>query len=91
MEKLKKLHFESLKDIGADYEDNDINLILTDYVSKDEVAELSAKITTDVAIEFLTFVEDNYYFNSGWYSRETDEYIKRSDLFQKFINNHYGK
>lgn len=34
MEKLKKLHFESLKDTGVDYVDSDTNCILTDYVPK---------------------------------------------------------
>lgn len=85
MEKLKKLHFESLKDIGVDY------------VSKDEVAELSAKITTDVAVEFAEWCVKNQFmfYHKGntclWMCIKNQKSYTTEELFEKFINNHYGK
>jgi hypothetical protein len=34
--------------------------------------------TEQVCIDFIQYVEDNYYYNSGgWINRETDEYKKK--------------
>lgn len=58
----------------------------------EKIAVKSAEITTDIAIKFLYFVQDNYYYNSGcWFNCETDQYTNPSDLFNEFITNHYGK
>lgn len=36
--------------------------------------------------EFLKFLEDNYYFNSGsWCSSETDQPIKRETLIMEYL------
>lgn len=53
----------------------------------EQVGKESVQTMQDVAIKFLTFVESNYYYNSGcWLDCDTDKTISRQDLFNKFIN-----
>ena len=38
-------------------------------------------------LEFLNFIENNYYFNSGcWINCETDEVEPRNQIFNNFLN-----
>jgi hypothetical protein len=82
MNKIEKIHLEVVpKSSLACFED-----------TQQESAKKSAEITTDVAVKFLEFVENNYYYNSGcWLNCETDEVKIRKNIFEEFINNHYGK
>ena len=73
MNKLEEIHINSIESVF-----DDTNSL--------EMAQKSAKITTDVAIKF-----------SEWYFRETfnteidEEYKTTQELFDYFINNVYGK
>ena len=63
----------------------------TDMVS---VSEALAKLTTDVSIKFLEYIEDNYYSSyegrGCWVDCDTGKLTSKSEIFEKFIAS-YGK
>ena len=88
---MNKLEEEIKDSIYMNGSKDDGKYILT--LSQLEQVGREAKIiTTDVAVKFLTFMENNYYYNSGcWLNCETDEVKAKKEIFEEFINNHYGK
>ena len=74
MNKLEQLHIKSIESVF-----DDTNSL--------EMAEKSAEITTDVAVKFSQWMDDNMQ------QREYTPMLQmtRKELFDYFINNHYGK
>jgi hypothetical protein len=78
MNKIEKIHFEVVKD----------NLTVTNMIMK------SAEITTDIAVKFAEWIADTklHGYSKQLYEAMIIYKVKTTEeLFQEFINNHYGK
>ena len=52
---------------------------------KEGVTFAESKIE-EIAIEFLKYIENNFYYNSSvWVNCETDDYVSRCVLFEEFL------
>jgi hypothetical protein len=72
-------------------------------ISGEIIAQKSAEITTDVAIKFAEFITNKNWkeyidIDTGdgtkiyWYQyKNSTKYYTTQELFEEFINNHYGK
>jgi hypothetical protein len=82
MNKLEKLHLKSIESVF-----DDTNSL--------EMAEKSAEITTDVAIKFAEWLSNKRYThqdrNLYLAPFPVVSILTTEELFEIFINNHYGK
>jgi hypothetical protein len=53
----------------------------------------AAEITTDVAIKFAKWLGDKTFYKNTWFDENNHSLDETTtqDLFEEFINNHYGK
>lgn len=53
----------------------------------------AAEITTDVAIKFAEWLGDKTFYKNTWFDENNHSLDETTtqDLFEEFINNHYGK
>ena len=85
MNKIEKIHEDIIR------KDYDLEVIkdieFIDVAIKKRASE-AAQVTKDVVEKFFMFLEDNYeYHHDSWHDRDTDEFISRKDLLNKFFEN----
>ncbi len=58
-----------------------------------KIAKQLAEITTDVAIKFAEWLGDKTFYKNTWFDENNHSLDETTtqDLFEEFINNHYGK
>jgi len=94
MNKIQELHLNIIE--NNNIKCTDLNCSMTG--STMTYAEKSAEITTNVAIKFAEFIKANYEFYDDlkndkilWNLCGTEQRYTSEQLFEEFINNHYGK
>ena len=90
MSKLEELHLDEL--YKHEYEEIPNSALYK--FNYEEAAVKSSEITTDVVIKFVEWVDNMGYTQVGnsFFKSLSDEKGKTTqELFEEFINNHYGK